>query len=149
MTGRPGLVPGGSVPAALLTAMLIMDSASAQVPVIDPCISSVASGGSWESDGVTGHYRVVVENTGFEAVESFLHLQWLADATEDSGPRIVLSEPVSGIGSEGPLSIGAPVFEFDGGTAILLEATDPHTLATSTFRIIPGAPGEYTIFSAD
>ncbi|MDM7991846.1 MAG: hypothetical protein QUS11_00865 [Candidatus Fermentibacter sp.] len=135
--------------ASILTALLALDAVSAQVPVIDPCISSVASGGFWESDGVRGHYRVVVENSGFEVVESILYLQWLADATEDSGPRIVLSEPVSGIGSDEPLSIGTPVFEFDGGTAIVLEATDPHTLAASTFRIIPGKPGEYTVLRAD
>lgn len=135
--------------APVLTALLALDAVLAQSPVIDPCISSVASGGSWESDGIVGFYRVVVGNSGFEIVEYILYLQWLADATEDSAPRIVLSEPVSGIGSDEPLSIGTPVFEVDGGAAIVLEATDPHTLAASTFRIIPGKPGEYTVFRVD
>lgn len=135
--------------AAGFSALMMVAAGSAQVPVVDTSISSVASGGFWESDGVTGRFRVVVENSGFELVESVVHLQWLADATEDSGPRMVLSEPVPGIGPDGPLSVDTPVFEIDEGTVIVLEATDPRTLATVTFRIIPGAPGEYTMSVGD
>lgn len=135
--------------AALLSALLMMDAGSVQAPLVDPNVSSVASGGFWESDGVAGHYRIVVENYGFEVVGSTVHLQWLADATEDTSSRIVFSEQVSGIGPDGPLSIGTPVFELGTETVIVIEATNPYTLASGSYRIIPGAPGEYTIYRAD
>lgn len=84
----------------LLTLLLLPASVMAQVNVA-PNVESVASGGYWERNGTAGRYRVVVVNSGFEAVTSRLFLQWVQDPRQPGeSPKVVASvEPALPFGA--------------------------------------------------
>lgn len=76
---------------ALLTLLLAPVISVAQVAV-PANVESVTSGGYWENDGASGRYRIVVVNSGFDAVTSRLFVQWIRDPKSlGSEPEVVAS----------------------------------------------------------
>nr|WP_298424589.1 hypothetical protein [Hylemonella sp.] len=91
---------------AVLFLLLLPLAAFARSPVA-PDVDSVVSGGYWESGNDSGHYRVIVVNSGFEHVTSRVYVEWLrGPGSPDAKPSVVASvEPTLPFG-EGVASVG-------------------------------------------
>ncbi len=118
--------------------------AGREAPLIEPGIESAVSGGFWQSEGVSGRYRVVVVNSGFEQVHSELFLEWILDGSENSGPSVLYSIPVTEVNESGEWSFGVPVFSF-GTDGIRLEAVNIFTLEGRVFILTPLQGGDYLL----
>jgi hypothetical protein len=80
------------VPLILLLAQPWPAQAAAPAYFVDPAVSTVRSGGFWESKQHHGHYRVVVAHLGVEHIQSNIRIEWLLDTTPGEGARIERSE---------------------------------------------------------
>jgi len=54
-------------------------------------VESVTSGGYWTSGGVSGRYRIIVVNSGFEAVTSRLFVQWVREPVDAASESEVVA----------------------------------------------------------
>jgi hypothetical protein len=68
--------------------------AGAQQPIaMSPDIAAVVTGGRWQSGALSGTYRVVVRNGGFEHVVSYAQVDWITDSSSrDEAPRVIDSQ---------------------------------------------------------
>lgn len=121
--------------------------AGTEAPLIESGIESVVTGGFWQSGDVSGRYRVVVVNSGFEQVHSDVFLEWIQDGSESSGPCVLCSVPVAQVNESGAWSIGVPEFSF-GMEGIRLLAVNSFTLESRVFILTPLPGGEY-LFSEE
>ena len=80
------------VPLVFLLAQPWSVQAAAPAYSVDPAISTVRSGGFWESKQHRGHYRVVVAHLGVEHIQSNIRIEWMRDATPSTPTLIEKSE---------------------------------------------------------
>ena len=114
---------------------------------LDPSVTHVVSGGTWRSREGEGTFRVVVRNQGWEHVSSRLTVEWLA-ANQDSRSVTVLRSQSPAEISEGRWSLGAPqLIRQSARWMLLIEGTNPYTLATRRWRFALGPPGVVTVQS--
>ena len=118
-----------------------------EVESIDPRVSSLVTGGEWESGGEVGMYRMVVLQRGWEHVRGELHLQWLEEDHDSFTVALARSVPVRELNEADVWAMGGGSFETpqDGPTVLVLPATHTYSLADTTFRITLGRPGEYSV----
>jgi len=70
------------------------------VSKLDPALTSVVSGGYWESGGKRGSIRLLVFNTGWDNVRSRLVVQWIEEQPAKDRILIHASRDVEAIPSE-------------------------------------------------
>lgn len=117
-------------------------NAGTVTPLVEPAIESVVTGGFWQQGDVSGRYRVVVRNSGFEQIRSEVFLEWIRDGSGEAGPSLLYSVPVRELNESMDLSFGVPGFLF-GADGIRLEAVNIFTLESRVFILTPLEGGEY------
>lgn len=119
----------------------------AGVESIDPRVSSIVTGGEWESGGDVGTYRMVVRQRGWEHTRGELHLQWLEEDHDNYTVTLARSVPVRELNEADVWALGGGSFETpeDGPTVLVLPATHTYSMVDSTFRITFGPPGQYRV----
>jgi hypothetical protein len=76
----------------LASASNILD-AEESPPVSDPKIISIVSGGYWQTDEMSGTYRIVLWTEGFEHVSTGVVAEWVADpGSHNDEQKVVHSE---------------------------------------------------------
>ena len=116
------------------------DTAAPAHAALDPEIEFVVTGGSWDRGDQSGHYRIVVRNTGFEHVSSRVHVEWLA-TNPDSGTFVRASVKIDTIPG-GMYSIGLPALERRAGAfELVLSGTHTYALNERKWRFALGEPG--------
>ncbi|HYJ80171.1 MAG TPA: hypothetical protein VEW03_11240 [Longimicrobiaceae bacterium] len=110
-------------------------------------MSSIVTGGHWESGEEVGSYRIVVRLRGWEHLRGELHVQWLREDHDRWEATVVRSLPVQEVNDPDVWSLGAGSFETpEGGpTVLVLPATHTYSLEERTFRITLGPPGQYSV----
>jgi hypothetical protein len=117
-------------------------TATAPTPAIPVGIVEVRSGGEWHSSSARGHFRVLVQEQGFEHIWSRVFLQWIADSeTHDKRPAVLRSLEITQA-SETRCSLG--VTELRAGT-LQLDGQSSFSGAKCGLHIELGAPGTYRV----
>ena len=115
------------------------------VSKLNPSIAFVTSGGYWEEDDLSGVYRIVVVNQGWEHVSSKVYIQWIQEDTKNPKNTIkesLLITSVSGVN----WSIGQPHLEISkSGTKCTLFGTNPYTLEESKWVVQLAGLGKYLL----
>ena len=114
---------------------------------LDSSVSSVVTGGYWETNGQHGYIRLVVLTSGSEHLISTLYVQWLEDARETEPARVVRSQRVEGVPS-GLWTLGAPRFSLvQKKWQATIDGTDSHTspMKRGRWLLVFGEPGELSV----
>jgi hypothetical protein len=105
-------------------------------------VEDVRIGGTWQKDGKSGAYRVVIARTGGDAVTARLFVQWVAygeagDTTVENTIEIAEFAPLG-------LDIVDYVSESDAdGLSVFLETIDPQGSADAQYELYIFAPDDY------
>lgn len=126
----------------LLTLNLKAQQSSYQ---IDPSVAFVTTGNYWENSEISGIYRVLVINQGFEHVSSDVYIQWLQENVEKSSFVVLNSLLVKEV-SNGQWSIGQPELQTCKKNSIcIINGTNPYTLEEKSWIIKLGDVGKYLL----
>ncbi len=114
-------------------------------PRVPPEVSSVASGGLWNSADAAGYSRIVIVNVGFEHVHSMVWLEWWSQDERNPPVRraqVLVRELSNGMQV---VDVGRPDQAFR-SNRIRLQATNTYASEQRTaVEIEVGAPGRYKI----
>ena len=129
-----GLLPLGMVPLS-----------AQDMPSLDVRVSSVVTGGYWETQTQRGRYRAIVVSGGWEHVSSQLRIEWLLEDPDKQEIRVLRSTTIDSI-PDWVYSLGAPSFVYAGKTTQLrVDGTEPRELTNASWLITLGAPGQYSV----
>lgn len=132
--------------ALLSVSMWATAAAQNAVPDVSPSIVQVASFGFWQDGSQQGVYRAIVENQGFEHVDSRLWLEWVAEPVNAQGsPQVVGKVEVIEIRGWSVLVEPAQPALVQG--TIRVAATNPHSLERRVFTIELSSVGKYRVVS--
>jgi len=111
---------------------------------VDEGISDVATGGSWEADGMAGIFRIIVRSGGRRSLRSDVTLQWLRWDSGKDEPVLVKSVSVSEFAQGGVLVTASRIDDDDDGRAVVrLSVANAVTGTMGEGRIWPAEPGHY------
>ena len=112
-------------------------------PTVDSSVSDVATGGSWEEDGRSGIYRVVVRGGGRRNLRSTVVVQWLRWDDKSEQPIEVKSATVGELSRGGIIVTASRIDTEEGRTVIKLPIANAVTGAAGEARIWPTGVGKY------
>jgi hypothetical protein len=110
---------------------------------VDESISDVATGGSWQEEGSSGRYRVVVRGGGRHDVQSTVVLQWLRWDEHGEAPVEVKSVRVAEVSRGGIAVTNSRIDVEDGHTVVRMNLVNPLTGAAGEARVWPQGVGKY------
>ncbi len=123
----------------------LVNLAAQDISKLNPSIAFITSGGYWEDNDLSGIYRIVVVNQGWEHVSSKVYIQWLQEDTKGSKITIKESLLITNV-SGGNWSIGQPHLEISkSGTKCILSGTNPYTLEESKWVVQLAEVGKYLL----
>ncbi|HUF73382.1 MAG TPA: hypothetical protein VMR74_10835 [Gammaproteobacteria bacterium] len=130
----------------LLIGLLVSQQIAGQEAVDLPAgVEHVVSGGYWETAELSGRYRIVVLNAGFEHVTPRVYVQWISDPTRTHDMEVMANVLVSEL-HPSTVSVGLPEPIYsDDGFFMRFESTNPWTLENETLVLRLGLPGEYEV----
>jgi len=133
---------------ALSALPLVPLVASAQrVTTLDASVSSVVSGGYWETDKQRGIYRIVVRGGERVHSPSTLRVEWIADAPPEHKPQVLTSLGVAPI-PDGAFSLRQPRLTcLPGVCTLTIYGTEPFTdkPAGRSWVIALRGPGQISV----
>jgi hypothetical protein len=118
-------------------------TASTPPSTVDSSVSDVATGGSWEENGQSGIYRVVVRGGGRREMRSNVVVQWLRWDDRSEQPIEVKSATVSELSRGGIIVTASRIDQEEGKTVIKLPIANAVTGAAGEARIWPTGVGRY------
>ena len=128
---------------AIASAMAV--HARADGPVVPPQVSTVATGGDWNTARTGGALRVIIVHEGFEHVHSKLWVEWISIGEREERrltARVLVKELSNGFSSV-RLDDRREVFS---GSQIRLRAANPYSADDNQdVTIEAGKPGQYKI----
>ncbi|QSI30230.1 hypothetical protein GNX71_11800 [Variovorax sp. RKNM96] len=128
---------------AIASAMAV--HARADGAVVPPQVSTVATGGDWNTARTGGALRVIIVHEGFEHVHSKLWLEWISIGEREErrlAARVLVKELSNGFSSV-RLDDRREVFS---GSQIRLRAANPYSAEDNQdVTIEAGKPGQYKI----
>ena len=110
---------------------------------VDSAVSDVATGGSWEEEGRSGVFRVVVRSGGRRNLRSEVVLQWLRWDDRAEQPVEVRSVVVRELSRGGIIVTGTRIDQEEGRTLVKLGVANPVTGAAGEARVWPLGVGRY------
>ena len=105
-------------------------------------VEDVRIGGTWQKDGRSGVYRIIIVRTGGDAVTARLFVQWVAymDAGEAEVENSIEISELAPLG----LDIVDSVSESDSdGLSVYLETLDPAGAGNEQYELHIFAPDDY------
>jgi hypothetical protein len=112
------------------------------VSAIPGSVEDVRIGGTWEREGKSGAYRVVISRSGAEPVTARLFVQWIA--YEDGGEAGVEKTIEIKEFADLKLDVVNYVSESDDdGLSVYLETIDPNGNSDQSYELHVVSPAEY------
>ncbi len=112
------------------------------VAALPGTVEDVRVGGTWERDGRSGVFRILVARLGGEAVTARLFVQWVA--YQDDGSSAV--ENTIEVKELGELGVDVVDFtsESDGdGLSVFIQTLDPNGSSDENYELFVHAPDDY------
>jgi hypothetical protein len=118
------------------------DTLSDGVAAMPGGVEEVRIGGTWQSDGKSGVYRIVIARVGGEAVTARLFVQWVA--YRDAGEAAVENSiEINEVADQG-LDIVDLVSESDAdGLSVYLQTIDPADGSNEQYELYIFGPDDY------
>ena len=104
-------------------------------------VEDMRIGGTWERNGKSGVYRVVITRSGGDIVIARLFVQWIAH----HGGDVSVDDTIE-IKELGALKVDVVDYTFDSdqtGLSVQLETIDPNGNADQTYELHVASPTEY------
>lgn len=118
------------------------DQVADGVAAIPGVVEEVRIGGTWERDGNSGIYRIVVTRSGGDAVTARLFVQWVA-YQDDGGAAVVDSVEIAEFGALG-VDIDDFTSESDAeGLSMFVRTIDPNGSNDIAYELFVFSPTEY------
>ena len=105
-------------------------------------VDDVRVGGTWDRDGKSGIYRVIVARSGGDAITARLFIQWVA--YEDDG-SLTVQDTVE-IQELADLKVDIVDFTSESdndGLSVFLQTLDPDGSADGNYELIVGSPTQH------
>jgi hypothetical protein len=120
----------------------LADALSDGVATMPGGVEDVRVGGTWQSGGKSGVYRIVIARAGGETITARLFVQWVV--YRDAGEAALdNSMEIDEVADQG-LDIVDYVSESDAdGLAVYLQTIDPSDGANEQYELFVFAPGDY------
>jgi hypothetical protein len=112
-------------------------------PPVETAVSDVATGGSWEENGQSGIFRVVVRSGGKRNLRSDVRLEWLRWDASSEQPIEVRSVKVPELSRGGIIVTGTRIDQEEGRPVVKLDVANAVTGVAGEGRIWPQAVGRY------
>lgn len=117
---------------------------------LDPAISQVVTGGTWEEDDMSGYYRVVVRtHCSPEHCFDQAYIQWIEIASRESAPREGRTVHVTEAGDFAVVSKVEFLVGSDGAAAIQFELVNTYSMESAKLCVRPAYPGSYQTKDGD
>lgn len=113
---------------------------NAQSITIPAEIIEVRSFGSWDTDELSGHYRIVIKAFGSEHVVNMVFIQWIGYS--EKRRFVVESEPISKINKLGVYVAGIEQIENE---KIIVRVKNSYVDQEFKLHISVGLPGEFKV----
>jgi hypothetical protein len=112
------------------------------ISAIPGSVEDIRIGGTWERDGKSGAYRVVISRSGAEPVTARLFVQWIA-YQEGGGAGVEKTIEIKEF-ADLKLDVVNYVSESDDdGLSVYLETIDPNGNADQSYELHVVSPTEY------
>ena len=134
----------GAVAALILAAPAFADEIADGIAALPGAVEDVRIGGTWEKDGRSGAYRIVVAREGADAITARLFIQWIA--YDDAGGA-KLEETVE-IKEFADLKLDIVDYTSDSdtdGLSVYLETVDPESDADESYELFVFSPTDYRL----
>ena len=134
----------GAVAALILAAPAFADEIADGIAALPGAVEDVRIGGTWEKDGRSGAYRIVVAREGSDAITARLFIQWIA--YDDAGGA-KLEETVE-IKEFADLKLDIVDYTSDSdtdGLSVYLETVDPESDADESYELFVFSPTDYRL----
>jgi hypothetical protein len=121
---------------------VLADALSDGIATIPGGVEDVRIGGTWQSGGKSGVYRIVIARAGGETITARLFVQWVA--YRDAGDAALdNSMEINEVADQG-LDIVDYVSESDAdGLAVYLQTIDPADGTNEQYELYVFGPGDY------
>lgn len=136
---RIGLVAGLAVGAALPA---YADAVFDGIAALPGAVEDVRVGGTWEKDGKSGAYRIVVARSGTDQITARLFIQWVA--YDDAGGASL--EQTIEIGELAALKLDIVDFSSESdeeGLAVYIQTLNPTGDVDESYELFVISPTEY------
>ena len=134
----------GAVAALILAAPAFADGIADGIAALPGAAEDVRIGGTWEKDGRSGAYRIVVAREGSDAITARLFIQWIA--YDDAGGA-KLEETVE-IKEFADLKLDIVDYTSDSdtdGLSVYLETVNPESDADESYELFVFSPTDYRL----
>ena len=134
----------GAVAALILAAPAFADGIADGIAALPGAAEDVRIGGTWEKDGRSGAYRIVIAREGADAITARLFIQWIA--YDDAGGA-KLEETVE-IKEFADLKLDIVDYTSDSdtdGLSVYLETVNPESDADESYELFVFSPTDYRL----
>lgn len=115
---------------------------SQPAPKITMNVVHVWSGGHWMADGLSGGYRIIVTQQGFEHISNSLFIQWISD----NHPRSIVGEiDIPELSDSSMYSFGVPVCADMSCKSMSLETTHTYSNEKRLLNIHVDEPNSISV----
>jgi hypothetical protein len=127
----------------VLTGPVFADQLADGIAAIPPSVEDVQIAGTWQQEGKSGAYRVVISRSGGDAVTARLFVQWIAygeagESTVENSMEITEFAPLN-------LDIVDITSESDAdGLSLFVDTIDPSGSADEQYELHVIGPNDYT-----
>lgn len=132
----------GAIAATVLAAPALADEISDGVAALPGAVEDVRIAGTWDRDGRSGAYRIVVARNGTDAITARLFVQWVAYG---DGGGAALSETIE-IKELADLKVDVVDLTSDSdadGLTVYLQTLDPESDADENYELFVFSPTDY------
>jgi hypothetical protein len=134
----------GAVAALILSAPVFADELADGLAALPGAVEDVRIGGTWEKDGKSGAYRIVIAREGSDTITARLFIQWIA--YDDAGGA-KLEETVE-IKEFADLKLDIVDYTSDSdtdGLSVYLETVNPESDADESYELFVFSPTDYRL----
>jgi len=137
----------GAVAALILSAPVFADELADGLAALPGAVEDVRIGGTWEKDGKSGAYRIVIAREGSDTITARLFIQWIA-YDDAGGARLEETIEIKEF-AEKKLDIVDYTSDSDAdGLSVYLEALNPESDADESYELFVFSPTDYRLSPA-
>ena len=137
----------GAVAALILSAPVLADELADGVATLPGAVEDVRIGGTWEKDGESGAYRVIIAREGSDVITARLFIQWIS-YDDNGGAKLDQTVEIKEF-ADLKLDIVDYTSDSDSdGLSLFLETLNPNNDADESYELHVISPTDYRLSPA-